>query len=221
MNSLIFIKNKLSTYFKLKFIYPIKYKKVGRLSSIVPPKFLQSKGLIIEENVIIQDWVMLKEIGNYNFIGKNTYVENCSSIGSFCSISFDVKIGLRNHHLKTISTSPYFYRKSKGWVKKDNSPIKDPVVIGHDVLISANSIVLDGVSIGTGAVVASGAIVNKNVPPYAIVGGVPAKVLKYRFDKETINNLLESKWWLNDEDILKELWQYFDNPNEFLKKINE
>ena len=221
MNSFTDIKNKLGTFLKLNFIYPFKYKKVGRLSSIVPPDFLQSKGLIIERNVIIQDWEKLAEIGNYTFIGKNTYIENCSSIGSFCSISFDVKIGLRNHHLKTISTSPYFYRKSKGWVKKDNSPVEDPVFIGHDVLISSNVVILDGVTIGTGAVIASGAVVNKNVPPYAIVGGVPAKVIKYRFDDKTIKNLLESKWWQMEEGMLKEKWKDFDNPNEFLKNIKK
>ena len=75
--------------------------------------------------------------------------------------------------------------------------------MGHDVWIGANVIVLDGIQIGNGAVIAAGAIVTRNVEPYEIVGGVPAKTIKKRFDDETINKLLESKWWLMSPNELK------------------
>lgn len=213
-------KNKLSKFLKLNFLYPIMYKKVGQLKSIVPPIVFESAGISIAENVVFHNWNDFCHIGNYTFIGKNTFIDNCKSIGSFCSISFDVKIGLRNHNINTISSSQYFYKKYKGWVIEDNFSQENSVIIENDVLISANVVILDGVKIGTGAVIGAGALVNKNIPPYAIVAGVPAKIIRYRFDKETIKLLIESKWWINDKKVLKKLSKYFDNPIKFLKNLN-
>lgn len=221
MNNLKIIKNTISIFLKLRFLYPIKYKNQGRFLSIVPPVVLKSEGLIIEKNVTFHTWSKLEKFGNYNFIGNDTYIENCSEIGSFCSISFSVSIGLRNHNLSTVSTSPYFYRKDKCWVSRDNLPTASAVVIGHDVLISANAIILENVKIGIGSVIAAGAVVNKDVPPYAIVGGVPAKVLKYRFSEDIISELLESKWWELSEEKLKILSTDFNNPRLFVKKCKE
>ena len=219
MSFIRILKNFISNFIKLTFLYPIFYKKVGKINSIVPPNFLSSKGIIVEKNVIFQNWKIFKSIGNFTFIGKNTYIENCQSIGSYCSISFDVKIGLKNHNLHTISTSPFFYKKSKGWVEKDNLHNRNPVIIENDVLISSNVLILEGVKIGNGSVVAAGSVVNKDVPPYSIVGGVPAKVIKYRFDEKTINKLITSEWWTYDSEKIKELKKDFDNPNDFLEKL--
>ena len=212
-------KNKTINYLKLNLLYPFYLKKVGSVRSIVPSYFFQSRGLIIEKNVVFQNWKIFKSIGNFTFIGKNTYIENCQSIGSYCSISFDVKIGLKNHNLHTISTSPFFYKKSKGWVEKDNLQNRNPVIIENDVLISSNVLILEGVKIGNGSVVAAGSVVNKDVPPYSIVGGIPAKVIKYRFDEKTINKLITSEWWTYDSEKIKELKKDFDNPNDFLEKL--
>ena len=212
-------KNKTINYLKLNLLYPFYLKKVGSVRSIVPSYFFQSRGLIIEKNVVFQNWKIFKSIGNFTFIGKNTYIENCQSIGSYCSISFDVKIGLKNHNLHTISTSPFFYKKSKGWVEKDNLQNRNPVIIENDVLISSNVLILEGVKIGNGSVVAAGSVVNKDVPPYSVVGGIPAKVIRYRFDEKTINKLITSEWWTYDSEIIKELKKDFDNPNDFLEKL--
>ena len=93
-----------------------------------------------------------------------------------------------------------------------------PVIIGNDVWIGRNAIIMDGVEIGSGAVVASGAIVTKDVPPYAIVGGVPAKVIRYRFDEQTIERLIESRWWdYPDEFIENEL--KFDDIEQCLSVL--
>ena len=87
------------------------------------------------------------------------------------------------------------------------------------MVISSNVLILEGVKIGNGSVVAAGSVVNKDVPPYSIVGGVPAKVIKYRFDKKTINKLITSKWWTYDSEKIKQLKKDFDNPNDFLEKL--
>ena len=104
-------------------------------------------------------------------------------------------------------------------IKKDISQNRNPVIIENDVLISSNVLILEGVKIGNGSVVAAGSVVNKDVPPYSIVGGVPAKVIKYRFDEKTINKLISSEWWNYDSEKIKELKKDFDNPNDFLEKL--
>ena len=174
---------------------------------------LRFKGAIINKGCWIDNNTMIKsnshilenciinnsQISSFTYIGRNSLVQNCS-IGMFCSIANNVSIGLGNHPLNLFSTSPLFYKCDNSIgvkvVEKDlDFKEYNTITIGNDVWIGAHAIVLDGVTIGHGAVVASNAVVTKDVPPYAIVGGVPAKVLKYRFSDEKINNLLEMRWW--------------------------
>ena len=126
------------------------------------------------------------EIGDYSYINDNSYVENCI-IGKFCSISSGVYICPYEHQLGNFSTSPLF--EDKGVAKRKK------VIIGNDVLISLNAIILSGVSIGNGAVIAAGAVVTKDVSPYEVVGGVPAKNIGWRMPEDKRKELLQSCWW--------------------------
>jgi acetyltransferase-like isoleucine patch superfamily enzyme len=207
----------IKIYLVLRFIYPSKpqFKKI---------KIILSKDVQVDDDVVIEEGVEignLKKLSTGIYLGRRTYIGACSSIGKFTSISFDVKIGLIAHPLNYISTSPVFYAKRRGWVEESsyNETSQGLVEIGNDVLISANVTVLAGVKIGNGAVIGAGAFVNKDVPPYAIVVGSPAKVVKYRFSRELINQLQESKWWdLPKEDLLKHK-MFFNNPEEFVSHL--
>lgn len=140
------------------------------------------------------------KIGDYSYISRNTLIQN-TSIGNYCSISHEVNIGLGQHPVHLFSTSPLFYKKRNPLktkiIKFDYSFDEyKPIIIGHDVWIGAKVIVMDGVTIGTGAIIAAGAVVTKDVDPYSIVGGIPAKIIKMRFDEHKISQLLKSQWWL-------------------------
>lgn len=148
-------------------------------------------------------------------LGRMTYVGEVSrlgytDIGAFSSIGPNVLIGgLGCHPVDRLSTHPAFYSArlqagetfSKGGIIEELPRVK----IGSDVWIGAGSIILDGINIGDGAIVAAGAVVTKDVPPYAIVGGVPARIIRYRFDEETIDALLEWRWWDMDNQQLQSL----------------
>ncbi len=213
-----YIRNKIKAVYRINYLYPKKFP-FSKFYSLVPKIILNSKGSLIRENVIIENWNRIEEFGNNIFIGRNTLIDNCSVIGSYTSISFDVKIGLVNHRLDLISTSPYFYDKKKGWVGEMKNKIIDPVIIGPDVLISSNCVILEGISLGIGCVIGSGSVVTKDVPPYAIVGGVPAKIIKYRFSDDNIEKLVNSKWWDEDPEKLKKLSDNFNNVDSFLKHL--
>ncbi|WP_244169974.1 MULTISPECIES: CatB-related O-acetyltransferase [Listeria] len=135
------------------------------------------------------------KLGDYSYVNKGAIIAS-GEIGKYCSIGAYSFIGLDEHPLDHFSTSPFTYQK--GDLFGTNQPwnsFSAPPIIGHDVWIGSTAVVLQGVKVGTGAVVGAGAIVTKDVPPYAIVGGNPAKIIRYRFPEVTRGKLLEQEWW--------------------------
>lgn len=162
-------------------------------------------------------------IGRYVYVDSNTII-NHTKIGAFCSIGPGCRIGLFKHPAHFISTFPAFFslHKQCGETFADDFYFQESenVEIGNDVWIGANVLIADGVKIGDGAIVAAGAVVTKDVEPYAIVGGVPAKFIKKRFSDENIKKLLEFKWWDKDLDWTKTNWRYFNDSDKFFEKFS-
>jgi len=173
-------------------------------------------------NILFENAQLINSsLGSHTYIQKRSTVVN-ASVGKFCSVASDVSIGPGNHKLDDVSTHPVFYLQNTPLVKKycaDDrfAESSKRTTIGHDVWIGEKAIVLDGVSIGTGAVIASGAVVSKDVAPYTIVGGVPAKPIRMRFTDEEIEFLLKSEWWNRDESWLQEHHKSFNNIEDFKK----
>jgi virginiamycin A acetyltransferase len=130
----------------------------------------------------------MSEIGSYTYIGCNTYVTK-SKIGRYCSIANNVSIGQGEHPLGRISTSSKFYVDS--WETLTQGTCE----IASDVWIGVDAVILRGVKVGLGAVVAANAVVTRDVPPFAIVAGVPARFIRYRFSEEKQQLILTSCWW--------------------------
>ena len=167
------------------------------------------------------------KIGNYSYINNFSIISR-ADIGSFCSIGSMAKIGGFGKHKLGISTHPSFYDVSPptfGFHKDIEFKPYKKVIIGHDVWIGDKAIILDGVSVGHGAIIAAGAVVVKDVPPYAIVGGNPVSVIRYRFSEKDITSLLELKWWdLTIEDLKKVASLMSDDKNllnvhEYITKL--
>lgn len=176
----------------------------------------------------------------YGYEGLLSDYPMASIIGRYCSINYTARIW-NNHPMGYVTTHPlldyplfygwesyelrqkYIYKYGKYF---DNaacevSPLRNEqeIEIGNDVWIGANAIILPGVKIGNGAIIAAGAVVTKNVEPYAIVGGVPAKFIKYRFSKEEINQLEEIKWWEWSIEKIEKNIELFYQPAKFLEVL--
>ena len=161
-------------------------------------------------------------LGAYSYTGRNCLVQN-TEIGKFVSISDSCNIGLPAHALQTVSTSPVFFagKNLLGVSFAGLDPGKTPkTVIGSDVWIGAGVLIKAGVHIGNGAVIGAGAVVTHDVPAYEIWGGVPAKLIRKRFDDETVRKLSELKWWDWDEKALKRYAPYFGDPEALFARLS-
>lgn len=141
-------------------------------------------------------------------------------IGNYCSIANEVQYFGANHPIKSFSTSAIFYNKVFGYDVEDVK--RNHLEIGHDVWIASGVKITSGCKrIGTGAIIGAGTVVTKDIPPYAIVVGVPGKVINYRFKEQIIQELLLSKWWEKKPKDLLKGYKYKEDISIFLKKIND
>lgn len=139
-------------------------------------------------------------------------VQPFTTIGRYCSIAPNIRIFNREHPIDFLSTSVIFAVSQFGFCEKDLMEYM-PICIGNDVWIGHNSIILPPVkNIGDGAIIAAGSVVNKDIPPYAIVAGYPARIVRYRFDFGTIDKLVSSRWWEKSLDEIKPHIKEFQRP---------
>ena len=219
-------------------------RKVKALIKVMRYRLLEKENLQVSlssgigENVVFEgknsvgaDTVLSNTyLGYGSYVCDDSNVSNCK-IGRFCSISNNVLRASGSHPINFVTTHPAFYSKEHpcgfSYVKEDKFEetmyLEEPyqVRIENDVWIGTGAILFDGVTIGNGAIVAAGAVVNKDVPPYAIVGGVPAKVIRYRFSEEMIEKLEKSCWWEEEESWLEQHAEIFSKAECFLELLEE
>lgn len=205
-------------------------------------KTAQKKSVIFQKGCVISDDDFFE--GNNNvggrihkshigygtyIIGENGYIHDCK-IGRFCSIASNCHIGLGDHALSMVSTSPLFYSAHSllpDHFLSESIPVpeqtigdtKYKVIIGNDVWMGYNVCVKEGVTIGDGAIIGAKSLVTRDIPPYAIAVGTPAKVIKYRFTPEQIQELLEIKWWDKDIEWIRKNVRSFENIDDFIAHV--
>ena len=230
-----------------KIFYNVKYKNNCKITRILCFKFKKTQPPIITPHWVLKPPVNgYKVLTIKNHTGPflrqaNINISNCgkwsytqgdlycvspnTTIGAFCSLGCRIVLGHGEHPTEFLSASPYFYFKELGW-KNDDMPTHSefwnisPIHIGNDVWIGDGVFVKNGVTIGDGAIIGARSVVTKDVPPYAIVVGCPARVLRYRFSPEIISQLLELKWWNLDDELIKRIpYDNIEKAIEFIKEV--
>lgn len=158
-----------------------------------------------------------------SFCGYNCTIINCD-IGAFCSLADNISIGLASHPIDWVSTSPAFLER-KDSIKKKYAKhlyeVGEKTVIGNDVWIGKGAYIKAGVRIGNGVVIGMGSVVTKDVPDYAIVAGIPAKIVRMRFDDEQIKSLMSLEWWNWEDEKLYMYGPVFNKVENLLHRLGK
>jgi acetyltransferase-like isoleucine patch superfamily enzyme len=161
----------------------------------------------LERNTCIRD----SRIGRYSYIGQKSIVM-VADIGRFCSGAWGLTLGASAHHLDRATTHTF------PWLPVDGGFVEQPGLsverlnIGHDVWIGCNAVILSGITIGNGAVIAAGAVVTSDVPDYAVVGGIPAKTIRFRYREPLAGRLGALAWWYWPDNVLRRNIELFQKP---------
>ncbi len=210
----------------------LKYNMINNIKIGYKTKVRKSK---IARNVRLGKYCNVRGgwINSYSYIGDYCELPQVE-IGKFCSIAAHVTLAAGNHPTDYVSTSPYTYSNIKNsftskklytseffYTDEGNRYL---CKIGNDVWIGTGAMLVCGnkaINIGDGAVIAAGSVVTKDVPPYSIVAGCPAKIIRYRFTDEMISRFEKEKWWDKDEKWIRESIGLFSDPQELLKRLRD
>jgi len=188
-----------------------------------PGSYVDELSVLENYNVIFSNTNIINSVlGDHSFIQKNSMIINVD-IGKFCSVAPGVHVGLAQHAIAHVSSHPAFYLLNTPLVKtfsrSDLFSTMQRTSIGHDVWIGQNAMIMGGVTIGTGSIVGAGSVVTRDIEPYAIVTGTPAKIVRYRFDEEIRTKLLNSKWWDMPEQWLQQNYRLFEDPLRLIEVL--
>lgn len=200
----------------------LKLKKILRnLKVIFFDHIVTKKEILTGQNQVRQTFVNVdilpttilsgqNEIGEYTYIGQNGIITS-SKIGRYCSIAGNVSIGIGEHKIDRVSTSSIFYNKPFETLTEKEC------IVGNDVWIGTNVVVRRGVTIGNGAIIGANSFVNKDVKPFEIVAGTPAKHIRMRFSEQQIQLINQSQWWDSSLEDARAKIKNLENSDMFEK----